>query len=348
MNIPRHEKIEISRQNDREFELLLDDEMAMLISGAANHSSKLVLIASMNPTEIYSAWDTTQPRAVDLFEKAQTGFEKDGWVPASGAAFDYFTASLAPVGMVAKEYIDDDHSRIGYQLTELGEERGIPLAGLLLDFAARHDLAMSQVFGDTVSRNPEARSGEIRWKLFQGLATQQTNVITSIKELAESVDSNPARTLSHLSELSKIGLLHYESGQKSRVWIDNPQQEVITELVQLLENIQNGNETVIAQGKHLAKSILANPEVVSRLLRHERDVSVHYQGRINAKKRGERVLNILRSEVESLSYEDIQKKLIDMGDIVSKKGIARIIKLHNDINVEPVPGGPSKISINKQ
>lgn len=395
-----------------------DYEMDNLLSGVGNHANKLILLASMKPGTIYGK--TGRDSAFNLLRDAQRDASTKGWVPEYSTPYNYLVNSLSPIGMVAKEFINKDEGKIGYELTAKGENVGIPLAGILMDFASRHNLALSQLFGDTTSKNPDARAGGIRWRLFQGLATQQPDIPISITGLAQSVEESIQRTTTNLSELSEIGLIHYESGTKrpaqtykvdldalqthalkmrgkslevaeyiltagidactvaslaegltgahpventpifrsnlksilknlekigitertvensgdAKVMVSTKQQDILQELVQLIDDLQNGVVSTYNKGRELAQSIKNNPDLVASLLAHEKAVSVHYHGQENAKKRGARIIEILNRSGSPLTYEQIQSELIVMGDIVSKQGIARILKNRSDVSVD--------------
>ena len=410
---------------------LTDEYMANLISGVGNHASKLVLLASMQPGAIYSQSGETS--AHSLLKSSQDGSHGDGWVPEYTVPFKYLADSLAPIGMVAKELIDEQKGTIGYGVTEAGSIVGVPFAGYLLDFAERHNLALSQVFGDTTSRNPNERAGGSRWRIFQGLATQEADEQVSITQLAQSVGNGIARTQNSLSELASINLLHYEAGTKRQpqtyhididslrnrlpgmytsrsrelaqyvvdtglsvctvaelaelvtkdklenntaafrsalksilrnwenigltqrtieksgdalIWVTSAQQIILQDLVQILDNIQSGDNDTLKIGRAMARDIVNDPNRVVKLLAHEKEVSVHYHGQENAKKRGARVLEILHRSGTEMTYEEIRKELENMGDIVSAKGVARIIKSRNDMSVIPNESkNPYKVTV---
>jgi hypothetical protein len=402
-------------------EARLDNErMTGLITGAGNHASKLVLLAAMKPEVIYGLRGNFS--AYNVLKASQYGSALEGWLPAPDTPFKYLADSLAPIGLVAKEFINENGGTIGYQLTNEGQRVGVPLAGHLLSFAEHNNLALSQLFGDTTSRNPNARAGELRWKVFQGLATQNAYEEVSVMELAASVEVDANRVVNNLPELAKIGVLQYEPGTKrqpqtysidlegladrlpsmrtersvdiarliiesglseysvarlaertteespdantpafrstlkavlmnwentgiakrvvqksgdSRVWVTEEQQSLLQELTQILEDIKAGDENMLEQGRELASEILSSPDRVSKLLVHEKEVSVHYHGQENARKRGARILDILRNTGTEMTYEEIRQQLEKMGDIVSVKGISRIIKDRNDVIIKP-------------
>lgn len=410
-----------------------DKEMGDLISSVGNHANKLVLLAAMKPGEIYGYGGASS--AVNLLRQSQQGAESEGWVPEHTTAFKYFVNSLAPIGMVAKEYIDEERATIGYMLTQKGEDIGVALAGHLLTFAENHNLALSQIFGDTTSRNPDARAGSLRWQLLQGLATQPQETKTSVTELAESVGVDARRSVNNLAELSLTGLVNYEKAQErphqlhrvdlnklrdrmlithgtktlrvanyilekhteddqfarydvatiasdlsrdnekentpafradirsvlknwekvgvlereledagdAKVWVDEKQQDMLLELVEIIDDIQRGDSEALAKGKELAREIISNPERVAQLMSHEQQVSVHYHGQVNAKKRGARILEILHRHEDGMSYAQIQAELKVMGDIVSKQGIARVLKDRDDVSISNSSGNVSRV-----
>lgn len=396
-----------------------DDRMVGLISGAGNHASKLVMLATMHPGVIYGL--SGDSSAHNLLKASQVGSDSEGWVPEYTVPFKYLTNSLAPIGMVAKEFIDERKGAIGYQLTDEGEHVGVPLAGYLLDFAERHNLALSQVFGDTTSRNPNERAGGLRWNVFQGLATQLPDERISATELAESVGVDVQRVINSLPELAQIDLVHYEPGTKrlqtydidieglkerlprmhlgrsaeiariviesnlsacsvaelaeivtrhdpdentpafrntlkgvlknwenvgitrrtveksgdARVWVTQEQQDRLQELVQILDSIQTTDASVLLRGREMASNIVNDPNRVAKLLEREKQVSVHYQGQENARKRGGRILELLNVTKTEMTYEQIRQELERMGDIVSVQGVKRIIKDRKDVVIVP-------------
>lgn len=111
--------------------------------------------------------------------------ENKGWRMGHMIPFQYCSLSLSPIGLVAKETIDQQLGIYGYQITELGQELGVPLAGLLLDFSKRHNISLNRFFGSTTSRarmaQVEQGAGEADFK--------KRAPLTTVKILRELVTS---------------------------------------------------------------------------------------------------------------------------------------------------------------
>lgn len=199
-------KIREQQQKER----LSDEEMGNLISALGNHEAKAIVLCLMTPGIIYPRYDLY--RAV-----IQAQGQNKGWRMDHRGPFQYCEASLSPIGLVTREAINPDLSTYGYMKTEYGDEIGVSLAGLLLDFSLRHpDFSLQDFFGRTGSSSVQKigemeykkRAPTTRLKIFWELLTSNLPLrATDITErIGESSEENVGL---HLSELAGRGLISY-------------------------------------------------------------------------------------------------------------------------------------------
>lgn len=202
---------------------LSNEEVGNLLASFGNSEAKALLVTEMHPNIIYG-----QSALQQLINSAQG--EYPGWKVDHGATWHWCERSLEPIGLVAMEITDQQANKYGYLKTKYGDEIGVPLAGLLLDFSRRHpQVSLYQLMGSTLSSSQSAKSyvdirGETvevrkrapatRLKMFWELATRDgtlrvADLLTAMNEDAGAVNKN-------LEQLDDFGLLTYEAikGQK--------------------------------------------------------------------------------------------------------------------------------------
>lgn len=195
-----------------------DEEMGNLISAFGNHAAKALTLALMQGDGIYTMGDLD-----NQVRTAQGGLNR-GWKMGGTLPWSYCKQSLCPIGLVAWEVLNSDSTTYGYQITSYGGSM-LPLAGLLLEFSERHDIALQKIWGNTSSpaksRTIETGEGEetefkdrapiTRLKIFFELATvhlpirevdlvQNIRGVTSLRGLTR-----------HLQNLKRYGLIKYSA-----------------------------------------------------------------------------------------------------------------------------------------
>src|SRR3990167_4100505 len=173
-------------------EKLTDEQMGNLLAAFGNNESKAATLLLMRSETIYTMYDIHKS-----FMSSQG--ENPGWGINYAVPFSYCQNSLAPIGLVAKETIDETQEAYGYVITDYGETMGKPLAGLLLDFSKRYsDNSLVDLFGGTASKysgggedienkdEHKKRSPLTRYKIYYELATA-TSFPMQTERLAEAV-----------------------------------------------------------------------------------------------------------------------------------------------------------------
>src|SRR3989344_6016792 len=210
---PAHGNFATERQKFSE--KLSDEEMGNLLASIGNSEAKALTLLVLADGCI-------------LPDKAiQTKLSKlQGPSPAWRPVSKYCETTLAPIGLVAKEYIEPEGNLWGYQITDYGKRIGIPLAGLLLDFSSKYNPALYDLFGRTQSVSKEesrdASTGAIKFKkrspmtrlsLFWELLTAELPVRQL--DLASQV-AHPSMMGHHLMDLGRNGVIQYESMESSK------------------------------------------------------------------------------------------------------------------------------------
>lgn len=188
----------------------------ILISSVGNNEAKAMTLLIMQHDRIYSGSELFRE-----FIGAQG--EKVGWRPNKSIPFQYCQDSLSPIGLVAKEAIDEQLTTWGYGITPLGEREGKALIGLLLDFSEEHpELSLLQVWGSTNSPSKskyiQTSEGEAeyknrapitRLKIFWELVTRQLPIRT--RDLANAIGEDESKIGHHLDQLLKSNIISYET-----------------------------------------------------------------------------------------------------------------------------------------
>ncbi len=156
-------------------EKLSDERLGNLVSAVGNHEAKAITLILMRDGNTYNSGNL-----YNALINSQG--EKRGWITNKNLPFTYCSFSLSPIGLVAKEIINPDLSTYGFAITKEGQEMGIPLAGLLLDFSERHNTSLNKLFGSTVSRSPVQNTQE-------GIEFKKRSPTNAVKVLYEIVTS---------------------------------------------------------------------------------------------------------------------------------------------------------------
>lgn len=215
--------IQIPQKTDEGLKLnekLTDEQMGNLLAAFGNNESKATTLLFMKPGVIYTMRDlhTTLMSAQG---------ENPGWEINYAGPFGYCRQSFAPIGLVAKEVVDENIGTYGYMITNYGEKIGKPLAGLLLEFSRRYpDNSLADLFGGTASKYSKGgdaenedehkkRSPLTRYKLFYELATT-ANFPIQTGRLAEQVGENSKIIGSHLRKISEKRIINYDSTEPAK------------------------------------------------------------------------------------------------------------------------------------
>ena len=223
VSMPRQQgfQTELRQQPKR----LSDEEIGILLGGAANLDSKAMLLVQMQPNTIYSISDLYR-----MMIDAQAG--QAGWKISQRTLLSYCEKSLCPIGLVASEVLDHSANTIGYMLTDFGAKVGRPFCALILDFSSRYpEIALIDLLGQTNSPAPsndvltpegrietKKRSPVTRLKIFAELVTAPDLPIRKV-DLAERVGEVPVgktskTTQEHLRRLGEQNLIQYTATER--------------------------------------------------------------------------------------------------------------------------------------
>ena len=180
---------------------LSDEAMGNFLAALGNHEAKALLLVLMHPKKVYSQKDLNE-----LLKDRQGEFS--GWNNFDKTIpFGYCKNSLAPIGLVAKEYMDQE-GIYGYEVTNYGRNTGVPLAGLLLDFSLRHDVSLYQLMGSTNSTSDERnRSPQSRLEIYWQILTAELPV----RAVDLEKDGDNHMLGKHLRYLGRTGIISYET-----------------------------------------------------------------------------------------------------------------------------------------
>ncbi len=199
-------------------ERLSDIELGDLLASVGNNEAKALTLILMSGGNLYTARGI-QSRLINAQGK------NPAWKMGINTQFRYCQMSFEPIGLVAKETVDENLNTYGYQITEKGENLGIPLAGLLLDFCTRHDVSLQDLFGATTSQGRPLNLGDeesdvrsirrsplARFKIFYELVTNPDSRIRKA-DIIKNLDlfTSSAPLAHHLDNLRAIGIIGYDS-----------------------------------------------------------------------------------------------------------------------------------------
>lgn len=254
-----------------------------------------------------------------------------GWNMASSLPFNHCEKSFAPIGLVAQEYISGG-TEWGYQITDFGIKEGMPLAGLLLKWSFDHpELSSYGIFGSTHSNTlkreeqSKRRSPEARYKILYELITFPENKKIEIKDIADTIELARSNISKHASELSRSGVLTYESAEygmpvshwkaKKDVPIDNQNppkkypnltQDLWSILKSLPNNFISAEQVLLEFTKRYPQKKIHHFDNISRALSY-----LQREGYVERRKFG----NEFRSEIKlSDEQRETIKSLIDLID----------------------------------
>lgn len=208
----------------RERGRMSDEELGNLLAAVVNHEAKAITLISMTDEEIYSRGE--------LYRKViNLQGDSPSWKMDDGVPFSYCLHSLAPIGLIAKEYIDLEQGVWGYAVTPYGEKVGKALAGYLLSFSLRYPgISLQDIFGSTVGsggvmKTIETVAGEVsdfkkrspltRLRIFRRLATGPLPIqkLDLAQEFGEKLSE---LSTEHLISLAESDLIAYEAIQVNR------------------------------------------------------------------------------------------------------------------------------------
>jgi DNA-binding Lrp family transcriptional regulator len=210
----------ISPEHTKAQEKLSDKELGSLLSAVGNHEAKAITLILMSSGNVFD-------RGSLHGELIRAQGQNKGWVMAWSVPFQYCSYSLSPIGLVAKEILDQGSSTFGYAITEYGQQLGVPLAGLLLDFSEKHNVPLNQLFGGTNSsakiiQKGEAEEIEVKKRspsttlaIIKSLLRASSFPLREI-DIADKVGIDAKNVKKHLSRLSELGLVKFESSKVNK------------------------------------------------------------------------------------------------------------------------------------
>ncbi|MEO8105312.1 MAG: hypothetical protein ABI602_03155 [Candidatus Saccharibacteria bacterium] len=178
-------------------ERLVSDYTLRLLVGVGNHEAKALTLLYLGQAD--AALDRHQ---MGLGFGAWLG-PTPPWKPAPGIPFGYCEQSFQPIGQVVQKPARGPRdTAVGYELSESGRTRGLPLAGLLLDWSLRYpDVSLQNVFGPTFSLS-QTRAPQHRLRVLLDLLTAPGGAL-STADFAGSLNS-PADAMVYYARLSKL------------------------------------------------------------------------------------------------------------------------------------------------
>jgi hypothetical protein len=256
-----------SSETEPVFEPLTDDELGNLLAAVGNHENKALLLAAMQPGVTYSRGDLKS-----LFDGLQGS--PPVWDFARVLPFQYCRDSLAPIGLVAKEIINQKYGIVGFYKTDYGDEIGQAVAGHLLQYSLYHpDISLQQIFGATRTNSErKARSPMMRFEVIGELLTRQQPV--RLADLPADKEGGWSRVSQHIHDMEKQGLISVERnfsqvyGIKKEALANSQlhpgKSQLPTNMKQILaERLDITNDDLITAEKIRAELIERHPEYAS-------------------------------------------------------------------------------------
>lgn len=182
-------------------EALPDAEMHRLVSAVVNHELKALTCIAMQPDTLYARVD---------FPALLTSIQGPNpiWI-SDDIGFDYCRSSLAPIGLVAKEYLAEDQTTIGFIKTPYGESIGEAASGHFLDYSLKYpDFSIIELFGSTRTTAASGqRSPTVTAEIIKNLLAAKGPVRTSDllgTPYGTAVASTHANSLAHAGLITLI------------------------------------------------------------------------------------------------------------------------------------------------
>ena len=138
--------------------------------------------------------------------------------------FKYCQDTLEPIGLVTYAVIDEQLNSWGYAKTAYGQDQGVPLAGLLLEFSRQDpNHSLSDYFGKTAStaktdqeegqtEGDKKRAPATRLRLFRELVTSDLPVRQI--DLVQRIGEYHVLLSHHLKSLKERRVISYESTEQ--------------------------------------------------------------------------------------------------------------------------------------
>ena len=142
-----------------------------------------------------------------------SGMEKTSFITAP----HYCEFSLAPIGLVAKQYTIDYFGKdvvVGFELTDAGKRYGIRAAALALYFENQHQTSLYPILGQINTRYPEKNRGPYSRTMILSLLAKRGGRLREADICQELGISLPVAHKTFLS-LVRAGVVTYESVNKN-------------------------------------------------------------------------------------------------------------------------------------
>jgi DNA-binding transcriptional ArsR family regulator len=182
-----------------------------LLNGAGNHEAKLLTVSLMAAFP-----DRKFTRGSLRREMLERQGDEIAWNMGTSAVYDYCERSLEPIGAVVKGSVASSQGpRSTFQITEFGEQWGLPFAGYLLDWSLKYpDFSLQRVFGGSASAT-EKRSPEARFHIIDTLLpAENEGTELRLRDLAKKLESEGLSyriVEEHIKKLSAAGITQAES-----------------------------------------------------------------------------------------------------------------------------------------
>lgn len=143
------------------------------------------------------------------------------------------------------------------------------------------------------------------------------------RPVSESLGITCAGVLSHLARSGYAKTGKFFSGKQSEAYIDGDQRNVLSNLVNTLDEFQHADQDTIEFGRRRLREILTDPKHVSGLIAKAKE---HSTQRINISESANYVKSLISSHPHSTA-EDLMQTLRSEGRILSFSQLARILRL---------------------
>jgi hypothetical protein len=163
---------------------LIDDETQALLSAIGNHEAKSLVTAVINsqPDLGFSV------RQLEREMITRQG-ENPAWYINSGTLADYCTESLLPLGAVAREEeAYGSRMRRVYSASDFGIERGLPLAGAVIEWSLSYPKhSVQKLLGITAVAGESTRAPITSFLIMQELLTNPRDGEISSASISRSI-----------------------------------------------------------------------------------------------------------------------------------------------------------------
>ncbi len=292
-------------------------QLSDLLSGIGNHDGKAVLGLAMEPGEVYGYGDLWRL----VSDHSETGLQ----FSSRTSAMAWCKQSLAPTGVVERA----NEKPLQFSLTEIGQELGQPLAGLLLPLAEQYSIPLTRLWGERMSRTT-VRSPLVRLAISSCLLESETALtpekIAEQTELCSRVVQRQADAMTRDGLITaRRGKLRHDEGQDrtDSVLLSEEQREMWAHIFSHLKRFTHGTPAERATFLEQGKEFISDRARTQHALDRSRGAQKIMVGRPTLHAT---VKQILSEATAPLSTRDITDTILEQRERVTDTAVRAVLR----------------------